>query len=254
MRYGMGGREYGDVPRGYDAGRGQYGGGQSGGQSGGQYAGYGNARPAYGGVGAGGTGGYDYDRGYGDGGRRDWDRDERGGGMDRAGDFLSRVGQKVASWFRGDDLMGDSRGEERRGFREDFGREWRMEDRGHRGRGPKGYKRSDERISDEVHERLTDDSWLDASGIDVKVSNGEVTLTGTVDNRESKHRAERLVESISGVDHVQNNLRIMSSPLTGSGHGFGDSATEAQMRRDEPASTGSGGAGGGQSSAGRKTS
>ena len=248
--YGMGGREYGDVPRGYDAGRGQYGGGQSGGQ----YAGYGNARPAYGGVGAGGTGGYDYDRGYGDGGRRDWDRDERGGGMDRAGDFLSRAGQKVASWFRGDDLMGDSRPDERRGFREDFGREWRMEDRGHRGRGPKGYKRSDERISDDVHERLADDSWLDASGIDVKVSGGEVTLSGTVDNRESKHRAERLVESISGVDHVQNNLRIMSSPLTGSGHGFGDSATEAQMRRDEPASTGSGGAGGGQSSAGRKTS
>ena len=94
-----------------------------------------------------------------------------------------------------------------------------------------------------MHERLTEDSWLDASNIDVQVSGGEVTLTGSVDSREAKHRAERIVEDITGVDHVQNNLRV-SGPLAGSGRGFGDSAAEAQARRDDPAANGSGGAAG----------
>ncbi|WP_374471929.1 BON domain-containing protein [Phenylobacterium sp.] len=260
--YGMGGREYGKVPGGYDArregfggGRQSYGGGYGADSYGQAYADrgdyrQGNMRPAYGGTASGGTGGYDFERGYGDGGRQG---DDRGGGrdpMDRAGDFLSRAGQKISNWFRGDSLMEGSRGDEPRGFREDYGRDWRMEDRGHRGRGPKGYKRSNERISEEVHERLADDSWLDASNIDVKVEGGEVTLSGTVENRQAKHRAERLVEDISGVDHVQNNLRVASNPVTGSGSGFGDSATETLMSRDGPA-TGAGNTG--QDSASTRT-
>ena len=40
----------------------------------------------------------------------------------------------------------------------------------HRGRGPRGYTRSDERIREDVNDRLTDDGWLDASDIDVQVS------------------------------------------------------------------------------------
>jgi hypothetical protein len=265
--YGMGGRDYGPVPGGYDARREGWGGGQ--GSGGGQAQGYGaggreqrndyrqgNVRPAYGGSASGGTGGYDFERGYGDGGRGEMDRGGGGGGRemtDRAGDFLSRAGQKLTNFFRGDHFMEGSRGDEPRGFREDFGREYRTEDRGHRGVGPKGYKRSDERISDEAHERLTDDSWLDASNIDLKVENGELTLSGSVDNRQSKHRAEQLVEDIPGVHHVQNNLRVTSSPITGSGSGFGDNATEALMGRDGPATGGAGGAGGGQSTAGRKS-
>jgi HSP20 family molecular chaperone IbpA len=155
----------------------------------------------------------------------------------QAGSSLRDMGQKISSWFRGDRYMDESRGEDRgdRSYREDFGRERRFErdDRGFRGMGPKGYKRSDERISEEVHERLTDDPWVDASDIHVHVSNGEVTLTGTVDNRETKHRAERLVEDLSGVSHVQNNLRVAQGSLTGSGRGFGSSALEAEMRRNE---------------------
>jgi osmotically-inducible protein OsmY len=232
--YGQGGVEYGDVPRGYDARR-------QGGSRGGSYGSQ-QPRPAYGGTAAGGTGGYDYERGYGDGGRRD-DRDER-----RPGDFLQKAGERVANWFRGDDHLRDS------GYQPESRRGDRPEDRGHRGMGPKGYKRSDERISDEVHERLTDDSWLDASGISVSVSGGEVTLSGTVETREAKHRAERLVEDISGVNHVQNNLRVTPGGfLTSPGRGYGDSVLDAQMRNDDPAATGSGGAGGGQSTAGKKS-
>jgi hypothetical protein len=82
----------------------------------------------------------------------------------------------------------------------------------HRGRGPKGYRRSDEHIHDEVCGRLTDDPYVDASGIEVSVSNGEVTLGGTVDSRNARRRAEDLAEQVSGVSHVQNNLRPRQAP------------------------------------------
>ncbi|MCG7392987.1 BON domain-containing protein [Microvirga sp. ACRRW] len=80
----------------------------------------------------------------------------------------------------------------------------------HRGRGPKGYKRSDERIHEDVCERLTEDRFIDASNVEVTVKDGEVTLSGSVASRGLKHRAEDLAELASGVRHVQNNLRIES--------------------------------------------
>ena len=76
------------------------------------------------------------------------------------------------------------------------------------GRGPKGYVRSTDRIKEEVCERLTQHGYLDASGIEVTVENGEVTLTGTVDSREAKRLAEDIIDSISGVRDIHNRLRI----------------------------------------------
>ena len=76
----------------------------------------------------------------------------------------------------------------------------------YRGKGPA--KRNDEQIKADIEEALTDDSWLDASGVQVNVQNGVVTLTGVVDSRESKRRAEELADSVLGVRDVQNNLRI----------------------------------------------
>lgn len=204
--YGMGGREYGREPRGYDAGYRDYGDNQ---RLEGRYAGEMNRRWS------GGTGGYDYERGYGDGGR---ERSERGGE-----DFFRRAGERISSWFGG-------RSEDR-DFREREG--------GHRGRGPKGYQRPDERISDEAHQRLTDDPWVDATNVNISVSGGELTLSGTVESREAKHRAERCVEDISGVKHVQNNLRIEGGNFfTRPASGYGDSVAEAQMRSDGGASGG----------------
>jgi len=178
---------------------------------------------------------YEPDRAYGQSsrseqrGREPWrERGQQVRGGEGAGDFLHRAGERISSWFRGDNLM-------RGGQRDD--RDARTTaDRGHRGMGPKGYKRSDERINDEVHQRLTDDPWLDASNIQVEVKGGEVTLSGHVDNREAKHRAERLIEELSGVSHVQNNLRVDPNlSFTGAGRGFGSSALEAEMRRNEQA-------------------
>ena len=77
-----------------------------------------------------------------------------------------------------------------------------------RGVGPKGYVRSDARIRELVCDDLTDDPWVDASGIEVTVENGEVTLSGTVDSRDSKRRAEDVAEHAGGVKDVQNNLRV----------------------------------------------
>jgi osmotically-inducible protein OsmY len=76
------------------------------------------------------------------------------------------------------------------------------------GRGPQGYKRSDERITEDVNELLTQDPDIDASNIAVEVQNGELTLKGSVSDREAKRRAEDIAESCSGVKQVQNQLRI----------------------------------------------
>lgn len=115
--------------------------------------------------------------------------------------FMERAGDEVASWF------GDEEAEQRRVMDE------------HRGKGPKGYQRSDARIEEDVNDRLSDDPVLDASNITVTIKNAEVTLDGFVFSRWDKRRAEDLVDDVSGVRHVQNNLRVNSAPtgtLTGS--------------------------------------
>lgn len=76
------------------------------------------------------------------------------------------------------------------------------------GRGPKNYQRSDDRIREEIADRLTDDPRIDASEIDVSVQSGDITLTGTVPDRQQKRLAEDLAESVSGVREVNNHVRI----------------------------------------------
>ena len=134
----------------------------------------------------------DYDRGqYGreQEGRYESDRGERG--------WWDRTSDEVASWF------GDREAEQRRQM--DRQRQFS-------GRGPKGYRRSDERIKEDVNDRLSE-GYLDASEIEVAVSNSEVTLTGSVNTRQDKRRAEDIAESVSGVTHVENRLRVTQSSL-----------------------------------------
>ncbi|HSL75987.1 MAG TPA: BON domain-containing protein, partial [Candidatus Limnocylindrales bacterium] len=76
------------------------------------------------------------------------------------------------------------------------------------GRGPKGYQRSDERIREDVSDRLTEHSELDASGIEVLVKDGVVTLQGDVDSRWAKRLAEDIAEDCGGVRDVMNQLRV----------------------------------------------
>jgi osmotically-inducible protein OsmY len=83
------------------------------------------------------------------------------------------------------------------------------------GMGPRGYRRSDERISEEVCERLTRHGDVDASDIEVEVKDSEVVLRGTVEDRRTKRIAEDLAESTSGVSEVRNELRIRRTHFTG---------------------------------------
>ncbi len=79
-----------------------------------------------------------------------------------------------------------------------------------RGMGPANYKRSDERIRDDIYERLTDSHVIDARSIMVDVNEGNVTLSGTVNERRMRYAAEDLVERIGGVSNINNQLRVQS--------------------------------------------
>lgn len=76
------------------------------------------------------------------------------------------------------------------------------------GMGPKNYNRSDERIEDQVNERLTRNGMVDARNISVGVSNGEVTLQGSVQTRAEKRIAEDIAYSVFGVHDIHNQLKV----------------------------------------------
>lgn len=78
------------------------------------------------------------------------------------------------------------------------------------GVGPKGYQRTDDRIREEVNDYLAQHGHIDARNVEVNVKNGEVTLTGEMDNREMKLLSERIVSRVSGVRDVINNIRIVT--------------------------------------------
>jgi hypothetical protein len=141
--------------------------------------------------------------------------DYRGGQRDRG--FLERAGDEIASWFGAGDDADRNRDGQPGGS---SGQSWR-------GHGPSDYTRSDERIREDVNDHLTDDPRVDARQISVAVDKGEVTLTGTVANREVKRRAEDLIDRISGVKHVQNNLRITQSASQPSSHSTATSPWQA---------------------------
>jgi hypothetical protein len=78
----------------------------------------------------------------------------------------------------------------------------------HAGKGPKGYKKTDERIYEEVCELLMSHPLIDARDIEVSVKGGIVTLSGTVTGRPSKRLSEDLAAAVPGVSDVQNQLSL----------------------------------------------
>jgi osmotically-inducible protein OsmY len=84
----------------------------------------------------------------------------------------------------------------------------RRRENNYAGIGPKQYRRTDERIFEDVCTRLTDHPALDASEMEVHVAQGEVTLTGSVDSRRSRRLAEDIAESVRGVRDIHNQLRV----------------------------------------------
>ncbi|WP_422650277.1 BON domain-containing protein [Cupriavidus sp. H18C1] len=82
------------------------------------------------------------------------------------------------------------------------------DDRSQRRVGPKGYRRSDERIREAVCERLAYAEGLDVSEVTVDVNGGIVKLAGTVRDRNEKYDIEDLVDNVFGVTDVENDIRV----------------------------------------------
>jgi len=80
------------------------------------------------------------------------------------------------------------------------------------GNAPKGYRRSDDRIREDVCDRLSERWDVESQAIEVSVSNGEVTLSGSVPERGMKFRAESISDGVSGVSEVHNQLRVAQQP------------------------------------------
>lgn len=76
------------------------------------------------------------------------------------------------------------------------------------GKGPKGYKRSDQQICEEANQRLERHGEVDASEIEVSCMNGNLTLKGKVSDRRAKREAEDCVADIYGVSDVMNELKV----------------------------------------------
>jgi hypothetical protein len=162
----------------------------------------------------------DWDRGeWGRGGRGDWMRgpDERewsrdwgyvegrGQGGGRGGFSSGSEGGAFGTMgYGGYGAWGRERDWER--GRASTSRDWMTG--AYAGRGPRNYQRTDERIREDICERLTVHSYLDPSDVDVRVQNGDVTLEGTVNDRWTKRTAEDLAENVWGVKTVHNLIRV----------------------------------------------
>ena len=70
------------------------------------------------------------------------------------------------------------------------------------------YRQADERIREEILDRLIahEHEDVDPKQIKVTVEKGEVTLTGRVPSKRARHMVEDLAYAPSGVYHVWNHL------------------------------------------------
>jgi osmotically-inducible protein OsmY len=115
--------------------------------------------------------------------------------QDHPRDLLERAKDEVAAWF------GNPEAASRR--QQDLA----VGD--HTGKGPQDDDRNpDERIVDEVGERLTQDSGIDASRIHVTSAAGAVTLAGEVTTSAQRFHAEELTHAVPGVIQVENRLLV----------------------------------------------
>jgi osmotically-inducible protein OsmY len=183
--------------------------------------------PSYGEVGSSSRSGGSYQDRGGRGGSRAWgvQSEESRGGRYQGGSFQGRgqyggdSGQSYGSGRGGYGYGSDEQADfDRQRYSGSYGFGSSGRERGgslqssgigrYAGRGPKGYTRSDERIKEQVSEKLEENGEVDASEITVQVKDGEVTLEGTVIDRWMKRRAEDVAEECPGVKQVQNRLRV----------------------------------------------
>jgi osmotically-inducible protein OsmY len=69
-------------------------------------------------------------------------------------------------------------------------------------------KVTDDSINDAVRVKLASDQVVGVTPIDVAVKDGVVTLTGTVDTKSLRGKAESVARKVKGVKKVVNNIEI----------------------------------------------
>ncbi len=147
---------------------------------------------------------------------------ERGYGYDREREGWGRRDMGPGGWRYGEERERSPFERVKEGFRKLTGQ------------GPKGYRRSDERVRDEVCERIAR-SGINAMEVEVAVEKGEVTLSGYAQSREDKRMLEDVAEDVFGVDEVHNHVRIRREQGAGttmaasSAPTTGTTATSAQQ-------------------------
>lgn len=149
------------------------------------------------------------------------ERDRRAQGRDwRESPYRESQYRGVPPEFRGQHRMGGYDSERAQGDPRDYPRYGgEARDRSRFGseaerdalrnrRGPKGYTRSDERIREDVCERLAHALDIDVSDVTVQVQDGRVELDGTVPARWMKHGIEDLADGCMCVRDVENRVRV----------------------------------------------
>ncbi|WP_411832065.1 BON domain-containing protein [Pseudoxanthomonas mexicana] len=119
------------------------------------------------------------------------------------------------------------------GYQEPWSRDesGRDGERGYRGRGPRGFARTDARIHEDLNERLTDDPYVDASDLQVTVVAGVITLAGSVPTRAMKYRAEDIAADCGGSSgEIRNEIRVARAGDSASAPASASPATDAQAK------------------------
>ncbi|MEY4510774.1 MAG: hypothetical protein RLZZ450_2896 [Pseudomonadota bacterium] len=101
------------------------------------------------------------------------------------------------------------------------------------GRTPQGYTRSDERIREDVCDRLSH-GHFDPSEVTVKVEQGVVTLEGFIASRSDKFHAEEVADAVMGVKDVDNRLRVKRDPPQQPAETSSSSSTEPSRLKNNP--------------------
>ncbi|RDK05542.1 BON domain-containing protein [Cupriavidus lacunae] len=159
------------------------------------------------------------------------DRAQRGGQPSYGGGYFGDAGSGGQSYSGGQRVYPDDPGYRRRPpYAAQAGASGPQVGQhvGRRAVGPKGYRRSDERVREDVCERLAMNPYVDVGEVSVEVANGVVTLDGTVRERREKYVVEEIADAVFGVTEVDNHLRVQRQPGTawaaGSEVGGDDSA------------------------------
>ncbi len=178
------------------------------------------------------------------GNSRDYGRDD---GRDYDRDYGSRVSQGSArhQGYGGQSMQRGSQGWESQAQQRDYGpfgsQGNSSMDMRHR-QGPKGYSRSDERIREDVCERLCMAHELAVHDVSVQVKDGRVDLQGSVPERWMKHAIEDCAEQCFGVQDVENRIRTQSSHGDHSHGGTGSGTSASQRTSGQTGTVGTAGA------------